>query len=58
MLVMLEIANDFYLLAGSAAGFGALLAFALSDFTPSDDWPGGKSIAGSALENCAPAFSL
>lgn len=54
MLVMLEISNDFYLLAGSAAGFGTLLAFALTDFTQTDDWPGGKSTT-SLIDCCAPA---
>lgn len=44
MLEMLEISNDLYLLAGSAAGFGTLLAFALSDFRPENDWPDGKRL--------------
>ena len=57
MLVMLEIANDFYLLAGSAAGFETLLAFALSDFTPADDWPDGKKLF-EFPHGCAPAAAV
>ena len=49
---------DTYLLAGNAIGFAILMAFTLSDFRSADEWPGGRHIPGSALEDCAPALSV